>query len=185
VVATSPPATGFARAEGPRPLDFPADHSAHPDYQTEWWTYTGNLEAADGRHFGYQLTFFHLDDGGELIVYQFRKQDGSIDAYSSGTYIDLQGQPTHLNDEDFTVDATATWRSPHSGAEYPAHWTIAVPKADLTFEVVPHLPDQELDGSFTYWEGAVRITGERAGQSVAEDGYVELTGHAHSMQGQL
>ncbi len=50
--------SGFARAEGPRPLAFPADHGPHEDYQTEWWYYTGNLTADTGEHFGYQLTFF-------------------------------------------------------------------------------------------------------------------------------
>jgi len=37
---------------------FPTDHGAHPEFKTEWWYYTGNLDAADGRQFGYQLTFF-------------------------------------------------------------------------------------------------------------------------------
>ena len=49
---------GFLRATGPKGLEFPADHGPHPDYQTEWWYYTGNLVAADGQRFGYQLTFF-------------------------------------------------------------------------------------------------------------------------------
>ena len=49
---------GFARADGPRKLVFPADFGPHPDFQTEWWYYTGNLETQDGQHFGYQLTFF-------------------------------------------------------------------------------------------------------------------------------
>ena len=39
-------------------LAFPRDHAAHPDYRIEWWYYTGNLEAAGGRRFGYQVTFF-------------------------------------------------------------------------------------------------------------------------------
>jgi len=51
---------GFARATGPRPFDFPADFGPHPDYRTEWWYYVGNLESADGRHFGYELTFFRV-----------------------------------------------------------------------------------------------------------------------------
>src|SRR5437879_5081846 len=38
--------------------EFPRDHFNHPDFQTEWWYYTGNLRAADGRRFGYQLTIF-------------------------------------------------------------------------------------------------------------------------------
>ena len=51
-------AAGYTRAEGPQPLVFPRDHGPHPDFQTEWWYYTGNLETAEGRRFGYQLTFF-------------------------------------------------------------------------------------------------------------------------------
>jgi predicted secreted hydrolase len=38
--------------------EFPRDHFAHPDFQTEWWYYTGNLHAPNGHHFGYELTFF-------------------------------------------------------------------------------------------------------------------------------
>ncbi|MEQ1946956.1 MAG: lipocalin-like domain-containing protein [Bryobacteraceae bacterium] len=37
---------------------FPADHFNHPEFQTEWWYYTGNLRASDGHRFGYELTFF-------------------------------------------------------------------------------------------------------------------------------
>ena len=48
----------FQRAEAGRLFSFPADHGAHLDYQTEWWYYTGNLVAEDGRLFGFQLTFF-------------------------------------------------------------------------------------------------------------------------------
>jgi predicted secreted hydrolase len=39
-------------------LRFPADHGSHNDYKTEWWYYTGHLQAADGAKYGYELTFF-------------------------------------------------------------------------------------------------------------------------------
>ena len=48
----------FARATEVRPFVLPADHGPHLEYQTEWWYYTGNLTAADGSRFGFQLTFF-------------------------------------------------------------------------------------------------------------------------------
>ncbi len=38
--------------------EFRRDHFDHPEYQTEWWYYTGNVKAADGRRFGFELTFF-------------------------------------------------------------------------------------------------------------------------------
>ncbi len=49
---------GFERAVGHRSFRFPEDHGPHEGFRTEWWYYTGNLETAEGRRFGYQLTFF-------------------------------------------------------------------------------------------------------------------------------
>jgi predicted secreted hydrolase len=39
-------------------FNFPSDHGPHPDFQNEWWYYTGNLIAEQGERFGYQLTIF-------------------------------------------------------------------------------------------------------------------------------
>jgi predicted secreted hydrolase len=48
----------FARAYEPMPFSFPHDHGAHPQYQTEWWYYTGNLADAQGNQYGFQFTIF-------------------------------------------------------------------------------------------------------------------------------
>ncbi len=39
-------------------FEFPRDHFNHPEFQTEWWYYTGNVTGADGHRFGFELTFF-------------------------------------------------------------------------------------------------------------------------------
>ena len=54
------PEAGFARALSPHLFHFPKDHGPHPEFQTEWWYFTGNLETSQGRRFGYQLTFFRM-----------------------------------------------------------------------------------------------------------------------------
>lgn len=51
---------GFIVADGTRSLSFPADFGAHDDFRTEWWYYTGNLQSAEGRHFGFELTIFRV-----------------------------------------------------------------------------------------------------------------------------
>ena len=38
--------------------EFPRDHHAHAEFKTEWWYFTGNVFNAEGRQFGYELTFF-------------------------------------------------------------------------------------------------------------------------------
>jgi len=51
---------GWREAEAGYQYEFPRDHASHEDYGIEWWYYTGNLQAKDGRRFGYQLTFFRV-----------------------------------------------------------------------------------------------------------------------------
>lgn len=51
---------GFARAMNPPDLEFPADHGPHPEFRNEWWYFTGNLFDGEGRHFGFELTFFRF-----------------------------------------------------------------------------------------------------------------------------
>lgn len=61
------PALACAEPAAPEPTraapgyawSWPRDHGAHDTYRSEWWYYTGHLDAVDGsRTFGFQLTFF-------------------------------------------------------------------------------------------------------------------------------
>lgn len=56
--AMSGDTAGFERATQPRQFRFPEDYGPHPEFRTEWWYFTGNVDAANGRRFGFQLTFF-------------------------------------------------------------------------------------------------------------------------------
>ncbi len=47
-------------ARAPYRFVFPRDHFAHDTYRTEWWYFTGHLHAADGRHYGFEVTFFRI-----------------------------------------------------------------------------------------------------------------------------
>ena len=47
----------YSRAIGPYDWNFPRDHGAHPEFQTEWWYFTGHLEAGDSTY-GFELTTF-------------------------------------------------------------------------------------------------------------------------------
>jgi len=52
----------FKRALPGRVFSFPQDHFSHPEFKTEWWYYSGNLQPLnrDKKSFGYQLTFFRM-----------------------------------------------------------------------------------------------------------------------------
>ena len=336
---------GFARADRVRAFSFPLDHGPHPDFQTEWWYYTGNLDTADGRHFGYQLTFFrraltptetprasdwatnqvyfahfaitdvknnshwaterfsrgaaglagasgdpyrvwlenwavtalnadgsrvqlHADDSAhahaitltlaaekplvlqgdrglsqkssgmgnasyyysftrlategtitvngetvavkglswmdhefsttvlgkdavgwdwfsiqlsdqrEVMYFQIRQKDGSIEPMSGGTLVEPDGSSHALTREQVNVQVLDTWTSPESGGVYPSRWRVSIPSANIQLTLKPYVADQEMRVSIVYWEGAVEITGTSNGAPVTGSGYVEMTGYA-------
>ena len=343
--------TGFARATEPNNIQFPRDLGSHDDFQTEWWYYTGNLEADDGRQYGYQFTIFRraltpdsevgetavsdwrtnqvylahftvsdvvneafypserfsrgavglagaqatpyrvwledwsaeevapgevrlladggeaaldlilrptlppvlhgdgglspkgpevgnasyyyslvqqttsgtvrigdetiavtgrswkdheystsglsdeatgwdwfslqFDDGSALMFFQIRREDGTLEPYSSGSFIAADGTVTHLTREDWSLDVLDEWTSPTSGATYPAAWQIEILPLELVLEGRPLMPNQELNVSTVYWEGASSFSGTLAGQPVSALGYVEMTGYFATMRGRI
>ena len=58
VIATCARALEYEQAIPGYRFEFPRDYFNHEQYQTEWWYYTGNVRAKDGRRFGFELAFF-------------------------------------------------------------------------------------------------------------------------------
>ena len=147
---------------------------------TAWFDHQwGDFIAVGGG--GWDWFALELDDSTELTLSLVRDQDGSYPLVY-GTSVDPAGSATHLAASDFRVDVTGHWTSPATGATYPAGWRIVVPSEGLDLFLVPVVADQELDTRATtgviYWEGAVTVSGTRAGQPIAGRAYVELTGYA-------
>jgi predicted secreted hydrolase len=139
---------------------------------------------------GWDWLSIQLNDQTELMLFRLRRQDGSLDPYSAGTYVDASGRSQHLSSREFTMRPLAErpgdrWSSPATGASYPIRWQVAVPSLGIEVEITTPLPQQELTTSGrlapNYWEGAVRASGTRA-KSVVESpvagvGYLEMTGY--------
>lgn len=138
---------------------------------------------------GWDWFSLQFDDGTELMLYGLRLSGGGYDAESGGTFVGADGATQRIGLKDFAIDPLATWRSPRTGANYPARWRIRVPAVQLDIEVTPRMPDQEMtsdgDSAFSYYEGSVAVTGMRAGVPVTALGYVELAGYARPMTGRF
>ncbi len=120
-----------------------------------------------------------FNDDSELMVGQIRLVDGGIEPAFGGLLIHPAGDTRRLNADDITIEVTDSWRSPHSGALYPAGWRITIVGPDgFEIQVAPLQADQELHSAdIVYWEGAVAVSGDKSGY-----GYAELTGYVGSMQ---
>ena len=150
-----------------------------------WMDHEYSTSALNSQQVGWDWFAIHLSNGSELMVYNIRNSDGSLDAYSKGLLIFPDGSSTLLKKDEFAITSLKTWKSPHSAAEYPAKWRVEVPAWDIEITIAPLVEDQELNVSFIYWEGAVSVDGKFQGELVDGKGYVELTGYAQSMQGRF
>jgi predicted secreted hydrolase len=145
-----------------------------------WMDHEFFSDSMDPSESGWDWVGLQLDDRSEVMLYRLRHRDGSIDMYSSGTYIDAQGNCTFLAVNDFTLTPADMWTSPQTKASYPVRWHVAIPRLGLDAEIATPLPDQEIPSRFGpgYWEGAIDVTGKRGGGSLHGVGYLEMTGYA-------
>ena len=126
---------------------------------------------------GWDWFSIQLDNNTELMLYLIKDNDAIV-PQSGGTYVDTEGSTRHLLLSDIQIRETATWKSPKTGAVYPADWIISVKPLDLRLRLKPMLAEQELTlNPVTYWEGAVTVDGAAGGKTVTGRGYVELVGY--------
>jgi len=130
---------------------------------------------------GWDWFAVNLADGTDLALSLVRDVDGSYPLVY-GTLVARDGSVRHLDRSAFTVTVTDHWRSPISGADYPAGWTIALPGEGLTIGLRPSVAAQELDTRGTtgviYWEGSQVVTATGPGGArMGGEAYVELTGY--------
>jgi predicted secreted hydrolase len=130
----------------------------------EWFT-----EQLASDQVGWDWFSVQLDDHTELMLFELRRKDGTIDPYSSGTFVDANGKATHLRHEDFSLEPLTRWK------KYPVEWRIKVPARNIDVTCKAVMQNQELrskQGGTTYWEGAVDYRGTQSGV-----GYLEMTGY--------
>jgi predicted secreted hydrolase len=151
---------------------------------TSWKDHEFSTSALGGDALGWDWFGLQFDDNRELMIGQIRLVEGGKEPAFGGLLINEDGSTRYLKAEDFTINATGEWTSPHTGAVYPAGWEVNISGENddsLDFTVTPLLDDQELNsGQIAYWEGAVRLTGDVTGY-----GYAELTGYADTMTGRF
>lgn len=143
-----------------------------------WKDHEYSTSALSSGSSGWDWFSLQLDDGSGLMLFQIRREDGSVQPYSSGSFIYPDGTVQHLELDDWQLDVLDYWTSPTSGGRYPAGWRLQIPEIELELEGRPLMANQELNVSTTYWEGAVDFSGSRGGDPVKARGYIEMTGYA-------
>jgi len=137
-----------------------------------WLDREWSTSALGAEQVGWDWFALQLDDGRDLMYYQLRNRDGSPSRFSEGVLVADNGAKTTLARSDVRLEVVDRWTTPDGSRTYPVAWRLQVPREDLDLRIEAAFPDQEMEVSVRYWEGAVTIDGSSTGR-----GYVEMTGY--------
>ena len=126
---------------------------------------------------GWDWFSLQLDDNREMMFFQIRKHSLEFQPFRYGILVGQQGDVEILHPDQIRFETLDRWKSEKSQTEYPIHWRIAIDDKDITVDIKALLNDQERDGSFRYWEGAVAVKGKDGSINVTGTGYLEMTGY--------
>ena len=150
---------------------------------TSWMDHEFFSHRIDEDQSGWDWLSLQLDDNTEVMLYRLRHKGGSVDPFSSGTYVDAKGRSTFLSNTDFTMQpGTETYTSPSTHGIYPIAWRVTIPSLGMDLQIRTALASQEMAirsiASLSYWEGAITLAGTRSGSALNGVGYLEMTGYA-------
>lgn len=155
-----------------------------------WMDHEFGTSFLEEEQVGWDWFSIQLEDGRDLMLFQLRREDGSVDPRSSGTIVSPEGVASPIRPGRFRLEPGRTWISPASGGRYPVRWSIHLPDASWRLDVTAALDDQELrtprSTGLSYWEGAIRVRGtDEEGRQVQGRGYLEMTGYAGTPMGDV
>lgn len=131
---------------------------------------------------GWDWASIQLEDGSDFTL-AFVQNPINGEPYGSyATYIAPDGAAQTLAAGDYALEHTGGyWRSPATAVTYPLGWRAESGSLELSLELTPILEQAEFGNSgivaAAYWEGAVRVSGSKAGAPVSGWGFVELVGY--------
>ncbi len=130
---------------------------------------------------GWDYFSIALEDGSDLMISQFRLNDGARDQYFIATLVNADGSREALKLEDFSLEPMTRWISTASGASYPVQWRVTLPGKQIELEAKAVLDNQEFQAAqsigVTYWKGLIEVSGKRNGRPIGGKGFLEMTGY--------
>src|SRR5262249_1386515 len=93
---------------------------------TTWQDHEFSTSALGANAQGWDWFGLQLDDNRELMLGEIRLKEGGTEPAFGGLLVNPDGRTRYLKHDDFTIESTGIWTSPHTKATYPAGWNMNV-----------------------------------------------------------
>lgn len=126
---------------------------------------------------GWDWLALQLSNGDDVMFFQIRRDDGTLNPFSSGIVVKANNQTIALARQHVQLTPLQYWKNRY-GQRFPIKWQMQIEHADYrnSWIIQTPLPHQFLDLSVRYWEGAVDVIDGDNQQPVGL-GFLEMTGY--------
>ena len=115
---------------------FPRDHFEHPDFRTEWWYYTGNVHAANGHRYGFELVFFRAGRARQARGTIPRRGASTTSTWRTSPLTDIDGRRfltrERLNRAGPGIAGASFAQARVWNGNWQARWDLATSEQTLT-----------------------------------------------------
>ncbi len=137
-------------------------------------------EKKKGQDIGWNWVGLQLSDGRELSAYRMVDEDTGAVVGEGAILVDESGAGQRL--QDVQLDGDAIWTSTRTFHDYPTHWRLQVPGAQIDLQLRAAVDDQEFITVISkpaFWEGRCTVEGVVGGKTVSGLGYIERSGQGN------
>jgi predicted secreted hydrolase len=142
--------------------------TSHAVVGSSWLDREWSTSALGADQSGWDWFSLQFDDGQELMYYQLRDNEGLAHPNSLGNWTDADAGQSLITPGRIELTELEYWTSP-AGVRYTTAWRLQLDGQIWQIRAV--LPDQWMNLSIPYWEGAVDILnmdGTAAGRGFLE-----------------
>ncbi|WP_166422134.1 lipocalin-like domain-containing protein [Paraglaciecola sp. 20A4] len=148
--------------------DLHVNGQAHQLTGQGWFDHEWSSQLMDANTAGWDWFSLHLDNGAKIMAFRMRLS-GQAD-FISGSYIEPDGTSTSLSSNELIL--VPQGQTKVAGRLYPLVWRLKLANKNIDLKLQASKSDQLNSGRFTYYEGALDISGTHSGR-----GFMELTGY--------
>jgi len=121
----------------------------------------------------FSLQFF---DNTEIMYFRLRDKNDIANSFEKGTFISADEISKFIEKEEVRLLPLEFWKS-DDNINYPIRWELNYLTTGKKYLISAVIPNQVMNLSVKYWEGAVRIYDINSPDKLIGVGYMELTGY--------
>jgi predicted secreted hydrolase len=151
----------------------------HKVMGNSWMDREWSTSALSKGQTGWDWFSIQLDDTSEIMYFRLRDSINNTN-FAKGTLVFANSEYINLKSDDIILETLESTKL-ESGTVYPYKWRMKIPEYKIDLNIETMIKEQEMKLSVKYYEGCIKLSGNKNNKIINGYGFVELTGYGDKL----